>query len=107
MKTPRAILTGPGASGLLRGDKVKSALLGVALALALMTPRVGLAEISEAEVDGWVPTPLNPGLQLPHHRYHPYLLAQSVQNPGSVAPTPGSPAGSPGTEGAAAGDNPR
>jgi hypothetical protein len=55
-----------------------------------MTPRVGLAETSEAELDGWVPTPLNPGLQLPHHRYYRYLLAQSVQDPGSVAPTPGS-----------------
>jgi hypothetical protein len=90
MKTPGVIPKASGASGSLRDDGIKIAFLGAALLFALFTQRVGLAEESRADEGGWVPTPLNPGLQLPHHRDYPYFLAQNVQNPGSVAPTPGS-----------------
>jgi hypothetical protein len=100
MKTPGAIRKAPGASGSLHGDRAKIAFLVAAFALALITPRVGLAEESGANEGGWVPTPLNPGLQLPFDRYYPYLLAQDAPTPGSLKPTapkaaPGAQSGKP------------
>ncbi len=87
MKMPRAILKAPGARGSLHGDGVKIAFLGVALALALTTQRVGLAQESGADKGEFVPNGPNAGLRLPQYRYSWYFLAQ---NPASPAPTPGS-----------------
>ena len=55
---------------------VKIALLGVALALALIAPRAGLAEESEANEGEFIPAPPTFGLKLPLDWYDRYWLAQ-------------------------------
>jgi hypothetical protein len=67
----------PGASRSMQGDEVKIAFLGAALALALIMPRVGLAEESGANKGEFVPATPAFGLKLPLDWYDQYLLAQN------------------------------
>jgi hypothetical protein len=71
-------------------NSIKIALVGAALALALIAQR-GFAEESGASGDEFAPAGSGSGLQLPHYRYRWYFLAQNstspAPNPGSLAPT--------------------